>query len=265
MLDQSKRYKQFYSEKWLERYSFWHELMDGMIESQVDAIVETVKSMNKPLVRVLDVGCGIGDVTNRALEKLKEVDIELTANDASEEVLEKYKLVNEAYGPKIILKDMERLPEAMESRFDLILFSHSLYGVSLEGLFEKYVEMLNGNGCILIFLTSHDSDTIQISKKFWKRVHKCEHDETLAEDVIDKINHLKLDYSVKEFKQEVNFDKLRKIKSSGIRDLLVPFLFRLQEFSEKNEIGDYMERLSRKKKVYNIIKAITVSARKSSG
>lgn len=226
-----ERYEGFFSKDWDRAYSFWHKIIDrGDVHIRV--IIRIIKSIGKKEIKILDLGCGEGDELKAALDKFPDKEFRIIANDVSETALERYAKNNKKYLEKTLLCRLEEVPDKINEKFDLVFFSHALYGVDVSGLFEKYLKMLDFNGILLIFLESEKSNIVKIRKKFWKKIHGADFDETTAEKVIEELSREGIKPKIINIRYFVDFNKLNEIEAGGVRNLYIPFLFRTNKFDK---------------------------------
>lgn len=253
------RYKKFYETDWAEAYGFWHKVIDRG-QKQIELLRKTIDKINVDSVKILDVGCGEGDEIKKALSQIKNKDFEIVANDTSEEALEKYQQNNSSHVRKTTIEKLENLPSVLKERFDLILFSHCLYGVNLDNLFSQYQELLKENGIILIFLDSKESGIKLIQDKFWESFHEVSFDENVAEDVIKNLSQNQIKYEIVEIPYYIYLDKLENLKGDGFVSLFIPFAFRTKSIQSDmvEKIIAYAKTLENNKKIANKTFAIIV-------
>lgn len=253
------RYEKFYKTDWIEVYGFWHKIIDRG-QKQIEILKKIISKIDKNSIKILDVGCGEGDEINEALSKIKNKHFEIIANDASKEALEKYKKNNSSYVKRTLNEKLENLPRLLKEKFDLILFSHCLYGVNLDDLFSRYSELLKDKGIILIFLDSKDSGIKMIQDKFWKSLHEKSFDENTAEDIENNLTRKKIKYEVIEFPYYIYLNKLKQIQENGFVSLFIPFAFRTHNI-KKDIIGkiiSYSKTLEKDRKIKNKTLAIII-------
>lgn len=246
------RYKEFYENDWEDVYGFWHKIIDRG-EKQIKILTKYLKTLERNSIKILDVGCGEGDEIKQVLFRLKNKNIEITANDTSKEALEKYMRNNSFYVKQTINKKLENLPEVLDEKFDFILFSHCLYGARLDNLINKYLRLLKDIGVILIFLDSKNSGTAKIQREFWKQIYKKECDENIAEDVINNLYENKIKYNIIEFPYHIYLDRLERVKTNGLNSLFIPFVFRTKNITKETtkQIVPYIKNFEKNKKIYS--------------
>ena len=255
-----ERYEEFYKTSWAKAYGFWHKVITRG-EHQVRLLEEILSKIDKETISILDVGCGQGDEVKEALSRLSPKKFQITANDTSREALDMYARNNPT--EELIQERLENLPKRLKSKYDLILFSHCLYSVNLDGLFHMYMNMLQDNGSILIFLDSKESGLKKIQRKFWKRVHGVAFDENTAENVVNELSEQKIPYETIPFSNYMDLDRLQEIEKDGIAKLLLPFAFRTHNL-EKAVVEDavaYVMTLEKERKIENNTYAIVVRKR----
>lgn len=246
------RYEKFYETDWREVYGFWHKVIDRG-QKQIELLIKFISKINGDSIKILDVGCGEGDEIKKVLSQIKNKDFEITANDTSKEALEEYKKNNPLYIKQTIKEKLENLPGLLKEKFDLILFSHCLYGVNLDGLFNQYSELLKEQGIILIFLDSKTSGIKLIQDKFWKSVHEVSFDENTAEDIVKNLSQNQIKYEIIEFPYDIYLDKLEKIKNGAFVSLFIPFALRSKNVKPEviRNIVTYAKTLEHSKKIEN--------------
>jgi SAM-dependent methyltransferase len=235
IITMSNRYEKFYKDDWDKAYGFWHKIITRG-QYQVEILKKTIESIDKDKITILDLGCGRGDETHEALVGIRNKKFSIVANDTSARALDEYVKTNSGYVVEAMPGELESLPEKLQNKFDLILFSHCLYSVKLKDLFQQYLQLLNDHGCILIFLDSNKSGIKTIQHAFWDEVHRVPFDENVAEDVIQELSRKEIPFATTEFSNEMQMDKLYAINKDGVRNLLVPFILRLH--AVKKDIGD---------------------------
>ncbi len=253
------RYKKFYETDWADAYGFWHKVIDRG-KKQIELLRKTIEEFDTNSVKILDVGCGEGDEINKTLSQIKNKDSEIVANDTSKEALEKYKQNNRAYIGKTINERLENLPSVLKEKFDLILFSHCLYGVGLDDLLSKYQLLLKENGIILIFLDSKESGIKLIQDKFWDSFHEVSFDENVAEDIIKNLSQNHMKYEIVEVPYYIYLDRLENLKENGFVSLFIPFAFRTKNIQPDivEKIISYAKTLENDKKIANKTFAIII-------
>ncbi len=253
------RYKNFYKTDWKEVYGFWHKIINRG-QKQIGLLIRFINKLHGNSIKILDVGCGEGDEIKKALSQIKNKKFEIIANDTSKEALEEYKKNNSPYVKKTINEKLENLPKIVKEKFDLILFSHCLYGVNLDDLFNQYLELLKEGGIILIFLDPKTSGIKIIQDKFWKSIHKVSFDENTAEDVLNDLSQNKIKYEVIEYPYYIYLDKLEKMKTNSFTSLFVPFTFRTKDVKPEiiKKIISYVNTLEHNRKIDNKTFAIII-------
>jgi SAM-dependent methyltransferase len=193
-------------------------------------------------IRVLDLGCGEGDEIAEAISQVQGKNFEIWANDTSEEALALYEKILGQYVKRKVLWRLEDLPDKIAGeKFDLILFSHSLYSIKLDGLFEKYVELLEEDGQVIVFMDVLENEFKQLQIRFWRDVHGTDFfdDENVAETIKDHLCSIEeVLIETFSFDYDIDIGKLIQINSNGIRELFIPFAMRMKSHNLDNEIKD---------------------------
>lgn len=256
--NQPDRYEEFYRNDWAKVYGFWHKIITRG-EHQVRMLEDVLSKIDHEIIKMLDVGCGQGDEVKEALTRVPHIPVQITANDTSEEALDRY-LRNILEADRTIVGRLENLPNQLTRKYDLILFSHCLYSADIKGLFNNYQSLLADTGHMLIFLDSENSGLKRLQKQFWERVHGITFDENTAETVIEELNEQNIPYDARPFSNFMDLDKLHEIDAEGITKLLLPFAFRTQDL-DKTVVDDavaYIKTLEKDRMIENHTYAIRV-------
>ena len=220
------RCEQFYAKHWKKRYRFWHKVINRS-RFQKELLTNIIVEPGKSRMKILDLGCGEGNEITAALSRLKHIDFTITANDTSEEALKIYKKANSKCVVKCMKCSLEVVPELLENeKFDFILFSHSLYGISLDGLFQRYIKLLESDGKMLIFLESSKSEMVKLRQMFWKRLYNVEFDENTAEDVSAALKKMEIKQRIYEVGYCLDLEKLESLYKNGLVKFVIPFALR---------------------------------------
>lgn len=218
-------YEKFYKTNWEETYNFWKKVIDRR-EKQIDILKEEIGKIPKATIKILDLGAGTGDEIRDTLSYFKDKRFEIIANDTSIEALRIYKEINFPHVKQVIFDKLENLYKILNEKFDIILFSHCLYGAELSGLFQKYLPFLYPKGAIIIFQASRTNDPVKVQTTFWKEVHGVSCPERLAEDVAEELSREGVSYELIRLPCKFYLDKLESLQRNGIRNLFVPFIMR---------------------------------------
>lgn len=235
------RYENFFKKDWDKAYKFWHQIIDRN-DLQINILQKEIANLKRKEVRLLDLGCGSGDYMEAIVKKMPEISFSLVANDTSTQALDQYKerladLVVQTYDCRL-----EEVPKKIHSSFDLVLFSHSLYGVDIKNLFSHYQPLLAPNGIILVFLESASSTIVQLRRRFWPAVYNETCDEITAEDVMAELTKNGFIYRTEPVRYRTDLHKLKQIDVDGLRKFYIPFFLRnpVQDKKIKNEIVHYV-------------------------
>jgi SAM-dependent methyltransferase len=248
-------YLEFYQQSWAGAYSFWHKIINRG-KKQVAFLTEALSAFSKSKLKILDLGCGEGDEIAKAIKNLKNKEVEIFANDTSLEALARYQENNQESFRRAILGRLENVPDRLklDKEFDLILFSHCLYGVNTQGLFEKFIPMLKDGGQLLIFLDSQECALAKIRAKFRETVGN------MAEEVMDGLFEAGIFFEGSFFSYDIDLEKLKFIDPNGINNLLIPFSMRKNDLSEeiKKEIAVFIDSLNVDEKISGNAAIITI-------
>jgi len=246
-------YLEFYQQSWVGAYSFWHKIINRG-EKQIVFLTEILNAFSKSKIKILDLGCGEGDEIAEAISRSKHKKFEILANDTSKEALRLYQINNAKHVKKTIAGCLEDIPGKIEEEFDLILFSHCLYGVNTKGLFEKFIPMLKDGGQLLIFLDSQECALAKIRAKFREMVGN------MAEEAMDGLFEAGIFFEGSFFSYDIDLEKLKFIDPKGINNLLIPFSMRKNDLSEeiRKEITVFIDSLTVDEKISGNAAIITI-------
>lgn len=254
-----ERYERFYKEDWGDRYGFWHRVITRG-EHQIRILKEVINGIEGNSVNILDLGCGKGDEIKEALDSIKNKEFHITANDTSMEALDEYSRNMPSYVKEVINDRLEDVPGKVNGRFDLMLFSHCLYSVSLKGLFKRYIEMLSDKGLILIFLDSSKSTIKLTQQRFWREIHGVPFDENTGESIVKELEGDGIEHESRVFHNYMDMDRLEEIDKDGVTKLLIPFLARTHKINKDvmNRIVGYLRKLEKDRRLDNETFAIMI-------
>ncbi|GEM_PF-2809896 len=265
-MNTNQGYADFYKKNWQEVYGFWHKIINRG-EKQINFLVTWFEKFSGDKIRVLDLGCGSGDEILEAISLISGKQFEICANGTSAEALDLYEENLGRFVKKKILGRLEDLPEKIaEERFDLILFSHSLYDTKLEGLFERYLKLLSEEGRIVIFMDALFNDFKQIQTFFWVDIYGRLFDENVAEDIEEWLVKISMNFKSISFGYVIDIKKLLKINPKGIEELFIPFAMRKNDLNSemKDEIALSIQVMgTRKKELEGQAKIITIRRTKN--
>ncbi|MDO8482695.1 MAG: class I SAM-dependent methyltransferase [bacterium] len=219
----------FFKDNWSNSYGFWHEIINRG-DRQVLLIRNAIRKINKPIIKILDIGCGEGDEMNAALSGINDKTFWITAVDTSGDALNKYRGNNPRFTKTTIQEKLECIPKKMPATsFDLVLLSHCLYDVHLTHLFNKYLNLISQEGCALVFLDSNKSDLKKIKRKFWSVVHNVDFNENAAEHVVEELKLNKIHHSTITLPYIVDLEKLDGIIKNGLETAFIPFALKMKD------------------------------------
>lgn len=254
-----ERYERFYREDWGDRYGFWHRVITKG-KHQIRILKEIISGIEGNPVNILDLGCGKGDEIKEAVDSIKNKEFQITANDTSKEALDEYSRSMPSYVREVINDRLEDVPGKVSGKFDLILFSHCLYGAELKGLFRRYLELLSENGVILIFLDSEKSTIKKTQERFWREIHGVPFNENTGESIVKELSSDGIEHESRIFHSYMDMGKLEEIDKDGVTRLLIPFLARTRDL-DKGIVGrivDYIRKLEKDRKLDNETFAIII-------
>lgn len=220
-------------ENWGKSYGFWHEVIDRQ-EQQIAWLAEQIDEVGKDTVYILDIGCGEGLEIKQAADEA-DANVELIGNDISGEALERYKRVNDNRVTNTFEMDFNELPKEVFGQFDLILFSHCLHDADLIPVLETYRGLLSNNGLLCVLLESRDSTITQLRRGFWSFLHDSPHTENVAENVVDAVEHVGMQYEITPIEYGVSMDELTDISEKGLEGLYLPFGLRTRDIPPRME------------------------------
>jgi len=129
-------------------YGYWPEDLEvrlsNLVEAQARYTEHLLTQIPDGVGRILDVGCGTGHLMSLLTDRGHEVEgltpSPMLAQMAQDRMAGKVKVHQTFYDDNL----------ALNSRFDLIIFSESYQYIPLEATFTKSLELLNPGGHILI-------------------------------------------------------------------------------------------------------------------
>jgi len=207
----------------IEAYAFWHSVNDKTLEQ--------ISRLNKHAGQVmLDAGCGAGDETARM--DMDKYPARLVAFDKSSSALPYYKTNNPT--AEMHLDSIENYAKNCKIKFDLILFSQSLYNVKVDEVMDDYKNLLAQGGKILVFQDSDKGNIVQLRKKYWNEVHGTPFNETSAEDVQKTLNNC----ITKVINYNVLLDELQRndVTDTDFTKKLIPFFMKSKDINHETEI-----------------------------
>lgn len=128
-------------------YGLWEEGMDvcvdNMAQAQQNHSKLIISAIPEGTETVLDVGCGVGVMASRLLDKGYKVDCVSPSPMLTD-------WARKRLGDRVSYFESGYEEVKTEKRYDLIMFSESFQYIDLKSAFDKSKELLNENGRILI-------------------------------------------------------------------------------------------------------------------
>jgi SAM-dependent methyltransferase len=128
-------------------YGYWPEGLEVSVENFPEAQEHhsglIIKAIPEGVKTVLDVGCGVGTMASRLLEKGYEVDCISPSPMLSERARAKL-------GDRVNLHECYFEDFQQEKKYDLVMFSESFQYIKLKPSLEKIPSLLNEGGHLLI-------------------------------------------------------------------------------------------------------------------
>ncbi len=230
-----------YFHKWSDHYGFWHKIINRD-EKYLKLYINYLNKIEKKDIDILDLGCGDGKELNKCLRNYPQKRFHIVANDNSNEALKFYHQINSSYIKKLVKGDFTKKYSYFNNqKYDIILFSNSLYAVKIDDFFKKYKKLLKRNGVILITIESNESSINKIRRKFWHEIYNDNYNENTAERVCLELKKEEINYSAINIRYKINFGLLNISHSKVIYNLFIPFLFRNNKINKKikNTIAEY--------------------------
>ncbi|HWQ30141.1 MAG TPA: class I SAM-dependent methyltransferase [Negativicutes bacterium] len=138
-----------YERLWVQKYSL-SPTRKRIISRLRQLITDKSRSY-----RILDSGCGTGQLLRDIREEFREFDVELTGIDYSD------RMIAEAAGRggniRYAVSDIEEF-RGSEKAYDIIVCSHSFpYYRNKQGVIESFCSMLKDNGCLILAQASQNN------------------------------------------------------------------------------------------------------------
>ena len=133
-----------YDKLWVQKYS---------LQPTRAYIIDTLRDINNKNLRVLDLGCGPGQLIRELTDKF--TGLEVTGLDFSEKMLEISNKINPgANHIKMDTKDLSKL----DNIYDLVICTHSMpYYKDPKNVFKELYRILDSEGQILVGFASGNS------------------------------------------------------------------------------------------------------------
>ena len=133
-----------YDKLWVQKYS---------LKPTRDYIIKALADINNKNIKILDLGCGPGELINELMQKFNN--IEVTGIDFSEKMLE----ISNKRNPSVkhIKMDTAELSK-LDGKYDIIVCTHSLpYYKEPKNVFKELHRVLSSDGKILVGFASGNS------------------------------------------------------------------------------------------------------------
>ena len=115
---------------------------------KVLSILDEVICNSAKEYKILDIGCGIGQLLFEIKERFKDYKLHLTGIDPAEMMIEKANIANSFSNIKFNLCSIENI--ALDSQYDVIICTHSLpYVSNMKNSFSKIYEFLADDGVFI--------------------------------------------------------------------------------------------------------------------
>lgn len=148
-----------YDRLWVQKYS-----LGPSRREIIKALTPMIKEDRK--YKLLDMGCGTGQLLRELQEDFKNFNIEYTGVDISPKMIEKCR--EQDHKTKYIVSNMDDF-EAQQEAFDFIICSHSFpYYPHKSKAIEKFQQLLAKDGVLLLVQASANSVYDQIAMFFVK-------------------------------------------------------------------------------------------------
>lgn len=148
-----------YEGLWVQKYSLAPTRREILL--YLEAYLEKDKKY-----RILDVGCGIGQLLREIQSRFEAYNLELLGIDFSKEMIQRGKSMGKGISyQQVAVEDIE----ALEGTFDIIICTHSFpYYKNQSLVLQQFRRMLKEDGCLLLAQASENNLYDQITMFFVK-------------------------------------------------------------------------------------------------